>query len=405
MNMKEGKNLMSFNIFQFIKGYIRIKISEKNPKTDISKFLNNLSKNDIIIWNISKINNNFYINTNIKNYLKIYKLSQKYNVKLKIYHRYGLPFIINKYKKRTGIVIGLAIFFVFLALMSQFIWTIEVHGNKKIDSMELIKFVSQKNIKPGKYRKNIDVKLIEQETLLHFQDISWISINILGSKACIEINEKTPPPPTLKTQTPCNIVASKPGTIKHVEAYCGQNLVQQGDFVTKNQIVVSGILQDKSLKNTVVSARAKVIAHTEEIFSYSQPLDYKKNSYQTISTNLYLELFGTQIPINFSKKTDGEIRKSYSTIHPKLLNISLPFCITQCQNQKPVSTSVRLCESQAKKQILKKINKNESIMKNNNMTIISKTILEQGLQNNNYIIKIKYITEQDIAKPQEIIIN
>ncbi len=398
--------MKSLNVFKFIKGYIRIELfSKKKSQNDISKLLNNLIKKNIYIWNISKIDSKFYINTSVKNYLIISKLAKNYNIRTKICCRYGLPFVINKYKKRSGLLIGFFIFIIFLISMSQFIWCIEVHGNKNVNTNQLIKFISTKNIKPGKYRKNIDIKSVEQEVLLNFKDISWISINILGSKAYVEVNERTCPPQNFTTNKPCNIVASKSGIIKHVEAYCGQNLVDCGDFVVKNQIVVSGILEDKSLKDTLVQSRAKVIAQTEETIEYSQMLNYEKTIYKTISTNSYLEILNKQIPINLTKKTDSKIKKTYLTIYPKLFNISMPFCIKQCHNQTPIPSSISLSENQAKTKVLEKINQTEHKMKNDDINIISKKIINQGLKNNNYIIKIKYTLEQDIAQPQEIMID
>ncbi|MBP0979076.1 MAG: sporulation protein YqfD [Oscillospiraceae bacterium] len=216
-------------ILRFIRGFVRVEIS--GP--EISKFLNYLNKNNLYIWNISKIKNKIYINIFIKNYIDLYKLSRNYNIKIKINNKYGLFFIIKKYKKRFGLAFGFLFFIIFLLTMSQFIWTVEVHGNKTIESKQIIDFISSKQIRPGRFRKNIDVRSIEREILLKFKKISWVSINILGSKANIEINERTFPPKKIDIGKPCNIVASKKGVIKNIEAYQGQNLVEIGDFFEK----------------------------------------------------------------------------------------------------------------------------------------------------------------------------
>lgn len=389
------------NILKYIKGFVRFEISGDK----ITQFLNNIMKDNIYIWNISKINNKFYINTSIKDYISLHKIAKGYNVKLKINQRYGLPFIINKYKKRIGLLIGLIIFISFLIIMSQFIWTIEVHGNKNIDVNKLISFISDRKIYPGKYRKNIDIKSIERETLLKFKNISWISINIVGSKANIEINERTPPPNNPDKGSPCNIIASKKGIIKHVEAYNGQNLVDIGDFVEKNQILVSGIMEDKSLNNTLVHAKAKAIAQVKENIKYSQPLFEHVTQYKNISTNLYVEIFNQQIPINFTKKIDGKVKQFHSTIYPKILNISLPITIHKYSNKKTIQTPIYLSANDAKSKLIKKIKQSESNMARKNIKIISKQIITNKVCDNSYIIEIKYITEQDIAKYQEIIID
>ena len=388
-------------ILKFIKGFVRFELTGD----DVSKFLNCLMKNNIYIWNISKINNKFYINIAIKDYLQLYKLTHKYHIKCKTQDKYGLPFIINKYKKRFGIATGLIFFITFLIFMSQFIWTIEIRGNKNIDVVKLSRFVSSQNISPGKFRKNIDVRTIEKNILLKFKEISWVAINIEGSKAIININEVTPAPSNLDTGTPCNIVAAKEGIIKRVEAYNGQNVVEIGDFVKKGQILVSGILEDKSLNNTPVHARAKALATVEEIVKFCQPTTEKKIIYKDVSTNYYLNINNQNFPLNFlllnSKNSD--LKKFNSVICPKVFNISLPFNIVKSKNKQPITLSIKLTEDVAKNKILKKIKSREAKMKSQNIKILSKKIISSSMSNENYIIKIKYTTEQDIAIPQNII--
>lgn len=388
-------------ILKFIKGFVRFEVTGN----DVSKFLNCLMKKNIYIWNVSKINNKFYINISIKDYLQLYKFAHKNHVRCKIQNKYGLPFIINKYKKRLGLATGLIFFITFLIFMSQFIWTIEIRGNKNIDITKLSRFISSQNISPGKFRKNIDVRTIEKNILLKFQEISWVAINIEGSKAIININEVTPAPSNLDAGTPCNIVAAKEGIIKRVEAYNGQNVVEIGDFVKKGQILVSGILEDKSLNNTPVHARAKAIAKVDEIVKFCQPTNEKKIIYKDVSTNYYLNVNKKNLPLNFSfsNSKNSDLKKFNSVICPKIFNISLPFNIVKSKNKQPITISIKLTDDEAKNKIQQKIKNYENKMKLQNTKIISKKIIRCSTFNENYIIEIKYSTEQDIAKSQNII--
>ena len=388
-------------ILKFIKGFVRFEVTGN----DVSKFLNCLMKKNIYIWNVSKINNKFYINISIKDYLQLYKFAHKNHVRCKIQNKYGLPFIINKYKKRLGLATGLIFFITFLIFMSQFIWTIEIRGNKNIDVTKLSRFISSQNISPGKFRKNIDVRTIEKNILLKFQEISWVAINIEGSKAIININEVTPAPSNLDAGTPCNIVAAKEGIIKRVEAYNGQNVVEIGDFVKKGQILVSGILEDKSLNNTPVHARAKAIAEVEEVVKFCQPTIEKKIIYKDVSTNYYLNVNKKNLPLNFSFSNlkNSDLKKFNSVLCPKIFNISLPFNIVKSKNKQPINLSIKLTDDETKNKIQQKIKNYENKMKLKNTKIISKKIIRRSTLNENYIIEIKYFTEQDIAISQNII--
>ena len=63
---------------------------------------------------------------------------------MKINRKKGVPFILNKYKKRK-IFVGLLIFIIVgIIVLSNFIWNIEVTGNDKIAKDEILKVVEER---------------------------------------------------------------------------------------------------------------------------------------------------------------------------------------------------------------------------------------------------------------------
>ena len=362
-------------------------------------------KSNIYLWDSTKIDDKVYSNINAKKYKNIRKIAKESNVRIKIFKKYGVPFIINRYRKRIGLLIGVLIFISFLFIMSQFIWSIEIHGAKTIDQKKLLEFIHQHNLTCGTYKRIVDVRSIEREALLHFDDISWISINIQGSKANIEINERIKPPEKIDAGDPCNIVASKRGTIKYFEVYTGQKVIEVGDSVDEGQILVSGIIEDKSLNNTWIRSRAKVIAEIEENVEYWQPLIEETINYIDFSKVYYLELFGNKIPVNFSKKPDEHIVKFESTIYPKFFNINMPFIIHKQENKIENKTYLKISQKIARSKLLKLIKKSEEKMINEDIIIISNNIINEDIIDNKYKITKKYITHQNISKEQKIQIS
>lgn len=387
---------------RFFKGYINFNIIGSK----IEKFFNEVSKNKIPLWGTVKRGHNFSSFTTIKNYRKLQVIARKMHINLKIRKKYGIPFILHRYRKRIGILIGVILSGLFMFIMSQFLWSIEIHGAERINPTDLIRFMSEMNIKPGVIRRGIDVKNIERAALLKFNDISWISINICGSRANVEIKECTLPPQQIDEKEPCNIVASKSGWIKYMEVYDGQKVIDMNNFVYKGQLIVSGIIEDGHLNNTLKHSRAKVIAEVDEIVTVEQPLIKSIKIYKDINKvhhNISIELLGVNIPIcSKNSSNDKLIETNKSTIYPKLFNISIPLVIHKSEVREIINHTIKLSQPQAKIEAEKKIAALEKNIKNK-MKIINKELILSKTDGEKYVIQNKYIVEQDIASPQEIL--
>ena len=61
--------------------------------------------------------------------------------------------------------------------------------------------------------------------------MSWVSINIFGTKAVLEVKENSETPQIADSTTPMNIIAKKDGQIVLVEGHKGANAVKEGDVV------------------------------------------------------------------------------------------------------------------------------------------------------------------------------
>ncbi|MEG1996468.1 MAG: sporulation protein YqfD, partial [Oscillospiraceae bacterium] len=169
----------------------------------------------------------------------ICEYAKKSNSQLVIIRKIGLPFIIKKYNKRWGILIG-ALFLCFVLIASQnFIWIIEFNGNKNLSQERLISQLSTIGIKKGAYIPAINFRDKQQEALIKMSELGWISFNRDGSKISVEISERVLAP-EIMPQTPCNIIAKKTGQIKYMEIYNGECIKKLNDTVCDGDIIVKG---------------------------------------------------------------------------------------------------------------------------------------------------------------------
>ena len=111
----------------------------------IERFINICNNKKIFLWNLKREKDTIlYARVSIKDFKKLKSVCKKSQCKMKINRKKGVPFILNKYKKRK-IFVGLLIFIIVgIIALSNFIWNIEVTGNDKIAKDEILKVVEER---------------------------------------------------------------------------------------------------------------------------------------------------------------------------------------------------------------------------------------------------------------------
>ena len=120
---------------KYMLGYLRISVEGYY----IERFINICTMNKILIWNLKREKNvKLHLNVGIQDFYRAIKVAKKLQCKVKIEKKRGIPFIINKYKKRKIFLISLIIIFVTLLISSNYIWNVEVQieDNSKLENIE-----------------------------------------------------------------------------------------------------------------------------------------------------------------------------------------------------------------------------------------------------------------------------
>jgi len=90
--------MMLKKLKNWLMGYLTVHISGISPE----RFINLCGNRNIYIWNIARDNEKYRFNLSVKNYKKIRPIVKKTGLIPKIEQKHGLPFLINKNKKRKG---------------------------------------------------------------------------------------------------------------------------------------------------------------------------------------------------------------------------------------------------------------------------------------------------------------
>lgn len=312
---------------RFIFGTTRIKINGNG----IEKFLTKIVALDLKVFNIDK-KSDTELTFECYRYLHkdVAKIIHEFKYVDFVMQDKGLPVILVKYKNRWGLIAGALLFFVLFYTVTLFVWEINIVGCDEISEQEILQRLDEKGFSVGVYKGKIDASEIENAFLYDYDKVSWMSINIIGTSATVEIRENICKVKKLDTSEPSNIYASRDGVIASVSAYMGYSVVSVGDTVTAGDLVVSGEYTDKYGKEYKLHSYASVMAYTTHTFSVSIPYTALEQQKTGKSKNYYkINLIRLSLPLYFKENISYNTYSVNRTIKQFRLGDSLvlPFSV------------------------------------------------------------------------------
>lgn len=238
-----------------------------------------------------------------RNFKRLLPVVRRSHVRIHIIEKRGLPHRTLRYRRRFGLVLGAAVILLCIYLSSLYIWNIDVSGCESISSQEVLTLLSENGFSAGKLKSKFNIREIENSFLQNNDKISWISINIKGTSAFVEIREKSEKPELVDAGEPCSIYAARDGVIASVSDYMGYSLVKPGDTVTAGDLVVSGDYTDKYGVQYKLHSYAKVMAYTTHTKTVTVPFKSVEHIRTGRVKNKYsLKFIRFNVPLYFNEK-------------------------------------------------------------------------------------------------------
>ena len=267
------------------------------------QLLNKIFKNDVKILKLSKLQNqNISLLVYTKNIKKINQLARETNSDIRVAEKHGLWHITRNYRKRYGFFAGLILCSLVLWINTFFVWNIEIKGCEETTKTEITDILKNAGFYTGKLKSRLDIKQIENNFLLSTDKVTWISINLVGTTAYVEIRETVYAPNLADTDEPCSIYASRDGVIASINTYMGYSVVEKGDTVTAGDLVVTGNYTDKYGEQYKLHSYARVMAYTTRTRTVNIPFESVEHIKTGKFKNKYsLKLIRFSLPLYFSK--------------------------------------------------------------------------------------------------------
>ena len=387
-------------LIRLIVGYVRIEVEGYY----IERFINICTNKKILIWNLKREKGvKLYLSIGINDFKKLSAIARKTNCKVKIMRKRGVPFLLNRYKKRKLFAIFLILILALIFTSSRYVWNVDISIKDNLELENISKDIENLGITRGIPKNRIDTEKVINELRLQRDDIAWVGIDIVGTSVKINIVKADKSPDIIKNTDYCNIVAKKAGTIQKITAQNGTAVVNVGDTVQKGDILIAGYMEGKYTDTRYVHSlgevdaiilyeKSKEVRFNQDIYHYTgNEEDKYEISFNTWKIKLYK---------NFSKFNLYEITTEEKNI--KLLdNFYLPISIKKITNKEQtkenktysIEEAVDIGEKELSPEIEKEIE--------NKDMIIDKNVKKEEYENS-VIVTVIYSVLENIGENQKI---
>lgn len=108
--------------------------------------------------------------------------------------RRGVPYFLRRFRRRYGLLVGLALCLVCFTVGSRTILTFDVSGNETVSAQEILGQLRLCGVSVGTYGPGIPIRTVENQMMQALGQLSFFSLNIHGTRAEILVREGEEPP-------------------------------------------------------------------------------------------------------------------------------------------------------------------------------------------------------------------
>ncbi len=187
--------------------------------------------------------------------------------------RHGLlPTLSANRERSVGILVGALLSLLIFFLSQGVVWRIDVSGNENMTADEIVELLENSGLSVGSRISALETDVVEQRVMIGDERIAWISVNMTGTVASVQVREALLQDTADGAAKPANLVARLDGEIVGLEVYSGFCAVKEGDTVRAGQLLVSGISESANAPLRYTRAYGKVFARVTRDFEVKIPL-------------------------------------------------------------------------------------------------------------------------------------
>ncbi len=349
-------------IFHLATGYAEFEILG-----DPVRFLNLAARSGFGFWNFSRREGKASVCCRPREYRRLRPLARRCRVRLRCVKKQGLPFQFLRLWRRKGLLAGMACGIGLYCFLSGFVWGVSVSGTELLSDQQVLTAAGKSGVYQGAWKSDFSPKLAARGIIGDLPELKWASVNTDGCFAEVIVQEGEKTPSITDDSRLSNIVAVREGTVVAIEAERGRPEVKLGETVSKGQLLISGLYQEKLNPynpppevpyQSLGAARGRVIAETYRTFTVQvSAIKREKVPSGQRRINSYLTLFGIRVPLGLNSVPKEECRITKKDWTLKALDTPLPVSFQQEVYEFLEETERSLTEKELKEAALLKLRK------------------------------------------------
>lgn len=382
---------MVSQLLRWFPGWVRVEAEGGYPE----RLLNAVTMAQIAAWNVRRKGESVRFSCLAGDYRALRPLARKACVRMRVRHKHGLPFWRHRYRRRKGLLVGLALYLFVLAWLSPRIWVIEVSGNSVTSTEEILAIAQQHGVVLGARMDDVDVKGMQIGGTKDTPTLSFITVNPSHCVARIEVTEREQSPPPLDLSQPSDVVALRDGRILQMEVYGGQKLVKVGEAVTAGTRLVTGRVETE-MGEQLYRSYGEIWAETRRQITVTVPLtfSYTEPTGEVICQPTITFLFW-KIPL-YSKLPLQTKSRQYQASHFLTVNKTvLPLGVTNTYRMPVKTVTSTRTEEQAQALAQQQLAEKEAAL------FLPESFAElsryEGVEDGVYILRVDYLCRENIA--------
>ena len=383
-------------LVRFLRGYLLLEFRGVYSE----KILTDIAAAKLSIWGLKYKRGTIHGKIFAKDFKRLRAIRRGTGIKIKISEKHGLPFIIRRYKNRSGLLIGAVMFIIILEFLSSYIWIINIDGNKTVPSSDIIATLKDIGVYEQMPADALQSKIMAQNLLIRRNDLAWASLNLEGCVLNVNVTEIKKAPDSGEKH-PANLIALKDGIIRKIDAVSGDVRVKIGDNVHKGDLLISGIIENMS-STVFVHASGIVSAQVEE--NYKARADFKqeiKKKSGRESAKRVLRILGVKLPL-FLAKAEGGADVTYKYSQVKIMGNKVPVRLYTAEYRYYDIITLYMSEEQLKNQLSKQL---KEFLQNEKADGYIPLSTDYKKDDGGVTLIHRYLCERNIACEKEILLS
>lgn len=283
---------MLLRLVNALRGSVRLEVEGAFPE----RFLNLCAQRGILFWNVEWMETTrLRLTVTRRGSRQAAALGERTLCTVTPAGRSGMPYFLARFKKRYAFWVGMGLSMAAVCVLSSFVLTIEVKGNTTVPTAQILTELRRQGLGIGTFGPGLDERTVGNKVLLQLPQLSWLSINLYGTRAEVLVREAVEAPELVDAQEYGSVVARASGIVTRVEALTGEAVVKVGDTVLEGETLISGTVHlegpaysDKpEIGQMQVRASGRVYARTWRTMAAQLPLEAQVKRYTGEETNLW----------------------------------------------------------------------------------------------------------------------